>query len=356
MEKNILSFRPYRKVIVGGHRAYNIDKALSELGVNIEIIEGWENFRVRLNTFRLLTFRQIENRMKLKKFIKNKNKYSRFLVHGVQPIKFMQMLKKTKIPIILDFRDDPLLQGKLIGIEFSQKKEEKIKKMIETSMEISDIILFPSETLMQHYSMKVQGKSIIIKNGTDPKYFKSSALPDNHVIGSLSGMVSYSGYELLIDSCKIVKKEYEDIQLILLNSPKGNYSKRIKETYSCDWIKFIDEMPYQQISSFFEECYLMVYSGPKTFYMDAATPLKIFDMMSHGRPFVTTNLNEIALITENDKCGLVCDHTPESMAEKIALIIKNRKFAQKIGSNGRKAAEKNHSWTCRAQTLLDYIY
>ena len=359
MAKKMLSFSPSTKHLDSGHRPYNIDKALAELGIEMHIIENWIPLHFRPIVLRVFTPAQIINRLKYLKFLSKKNEETVFIVHGIQLINLMKKLKRSGIPIILDFRDDPLLQAELYNIKLNEKIEKRTMVLLKHNFEYADLILFPSKTLMNYYPQEVQDKGIVVMNASDPNHFLNSPLPKKIKIGYVTGSIEALGNELLLDACKIVKKSFPDIEVNLIYRKIAKYEKYtnwLLNKYNYDWIKYIDPMPYSDVKYFYQDLYLSLNLEQKTFYGDAGLSLKVFDTMASARPIIVTDLYEQANLVNNEKCGLVCEFTSEDLAEKIMQLIEDRNYAEKLGQNGRKAIEERHSWKHRAQKIINQVF
>ncbi|HIE00532.1 MAG TPA: glycosyltransferase [Thiotrichaceae bacterium] len=367
-KNNMLSFRHAPKVLVGGHRAYNIDRALQELGIEMTFIENIGTFSpIRPSSIYAFTPVQLKKRLQILNFIQKRNSLSRVIAHGIQAGHHLQILKSKDIPIILDFRDDPILQhksylgyDKKYGIPLSKKSEKRAKHAMKKSFDCADRILFTSKTIMSYYPQVVQDKGIVCMNASDPEHFIDSHLPGKLKIGLLTGMMPAAGIELLLDACVIVKRDFDElcVEIVTGSIELIDYKKYMLNKYKkYRWIKFKSDItPYSKAPEFFNELYLSVNLVPKTLYTDTQTFLKVFDTMASARPIVVTDLTEQANIIREENCGLVCGFNPEDVAEKIGKILENRNYAEKLGRNGRKAVEERHSWKIRAQKIIDFTW
>lgn len=65
-------------------------------------------------------------------------------------------------------------------------------------------------------------------------------------------------------------------------------------------------------------------------------PKTLLEAMACGRPVIGTDVPGINSIISNKKNGLLCQLTPESVAEAISLLLGDPKLAKQLGINGRK--------------------
>ncbi len=362
---NILSFQPTKPNLRGGHRPFNLDMALKKESADVEVIEDFLPYRLRPGSVKILSSDQQDKRKQLQNFIDEKKENKWYLVHGIQQKTFMERLKRTGIPIALDFRDDPILQYQSTlnyddrySIPISEKKIRSAEINIRESQELSDLILFPSETLMKKYDDHIVEKGMTCMNASDPNHFIHSELPDNLNIGILTGMQPIAGIETLLDGCVKVKKDHAEltVEIGTSDSPIPGYEEYIHKKYSkFNWIKFSKDVFYENAPDFFKNAYLSVNLMPKTDYLDACTPLKLFDTMAAGRPIIATNLIETMKIIGEESCGLICENNVEDFADKLSILLSDREMAEKLGHNGRKAIEEKHSWNHRARDIIEAL-
>ena len=345
------------KDVQGAVRAYNMYKHLKQLGCKITYLDGWTP------TFDLDT-KNIRNWIKVLLFKKFNRDNARIFVENVQPYIVVKILKKLNIPIILDVRDDLNLHTESMGIKISQKGYlERELAQIE-NFEIAQKILVTSEGYVEYYSKKYNGqfnkKFVVIMNASDPYRFKKTPLPQKPRIGILGGANIAEGFELLIESARIVKKQIPNLSVHIgyRYLPKTKiYVDFLQKNYNEKWVYFYENIGYtSNAPEFYSSLRVCVIPRKRTTINGISTPSKIFDCMASNRPLVVTDLKEQAKIVKEEKCGLVCDFTPEDMAEKILTLLKDRKMARTMGQNGRKAIEQKHNWYIRSKRIIDEIF
>ena len=84
-------------------------------------------------------------------------------------------------------------------------------------------------------------------------------------------------------------------------------------------------------------------------------PVKLFDYMSFGKAVVSTDLPEISKIIRREKIGLVYDGTFEDLAEKIILLLRDKKRLKLAQVNSLRAIRDRYSWAHRAKELHKLI-
>jgi len=262
--------------------------------------------------------------------------------------------------IILDLYDDPELQARDIrGEQGTTNMWSNIRRKF---FESSDIILFPSKSMKDYYVEKnhVDEQSAeVIPNASDPRHFQANPLPNVMRIGVLSGIGYGRGLDLLLDSFDIIKNEIENVELWLgcraITKNDKNFLTSLSKKYKGDKVLIRSDVTYLTAPKFLRECSICVIPHRKSFYMDIATPIKLFDYMAAGRPIVTTDCNESAKIVRTERCGLVSGFSAKELSQNIIKLLKDRRALESYGARGRKAIEKSHSWEHRIEKLIRII-
>ncbi len=87
-------------------------------------------------------------------------------------------------------------------------------------------------------------------------------------------------------------------------------------------------------------------------YLDSL-PIKMFEYMAAGIPFVASNFSYWKEIASKNNCGICVDPKDSKSIEKgIRYLINNPKKAQEMGKNGRQAVEKKYNWLIEEEKLI----
>jgi glycosyltransferase involved in cell wall biosynthesis len=74
--------------------------------------------------------------------------------------------------------------------------------------------------------------------------------------------------------------------------------------------------------------------------------------MKFGKPIITTDLGEIADIVRAEKCGIVIDKPTAPQIAQAIQILSDENERQRLGENGRRAAERKYNWEVSEISLL----
>ena len=82
-------------------------------------------------------------------------------------------------------------------------------------------------------------------------------------------------------------------------------------------------------------------------------PIKMFEYMASGIPFVASDFPLWNKIVDKYQCGLcVSVHHQEEIKKAINYFLMHRNEAEKMGKNGRKAVEKYFNWDHEKHNLI----
>ncbi|TCS95629.1 glycosyltransferase family 4 protein [Hazenella coriacea] len=82
-------------------------------------------------------------------------------------------------------------------------------------------------------------------------------------------------------------------------------------------------------------------------------PIKMFEYMAAGMPFIATDFPLWRQIVERSKAGFVVDSlNPEEMAEYVTLLLSDSSLRKEMGSQGRWAHEQIYNWSMEEKKLL----
>ena len=87
-----------------------------------------------------------------------------------------------------------------------------------------------------------------------------------------------------------------------------------------------------------------------------ATSISCLEAMSSGKAIVSTDVGGLPELIDNGVDGLLIKpRDPSAMAEKIILLVKDKKLRNRLGRSARKKVEKSFSWT-RIAGRTDEVY
>jgi glycosyltransferase involved in cell wall biosynthesis len=259
----------------------------------------------------------------------------------------LSAFRKPRQKWILDVHDIPHLQQLHFGVEV----RSDYRDAFQTFARECDTLLFPSESLARMFMEEVEepSKRIIVPNAANPEKFAATPLPADKVFTYVGGYAPARGIERLIQAFRILRRRRNDVGLWLAMPSDA----RLPLTYlDVEGLKVIPNITYDHgVVDLLRMSYAVVVPHDKNPYMDAATPIKVFEAMSSARPLVVTDCYETAKIVAAEKCGVITPCDENRISEAMDALANNPADAEDMGVNGRRAVENRHSWAHRAETI-----
>jgi glycosyltransferase involved in cell wall biosynthesis len=132
----------------------------------------------------------------------------------------------------------------------------------------------------------------------------------------------------------------------------GRMVKDVEEAAaSCDCIHFLGYIAQDQIFENIAGCDAVVSMlDPSNGNYAIATPIKLLEAMAYGVPIIVSEGTYSAEMVKLFDCGLVVEYTSDGMSSAISLL-KDAGNREKLGRNGRVAAEKEYNWAAMRERL-----
>jgi len=297
----------------------------------------------------------------IKKILKKYDIDVVFLYSAVTNVKAtIKACKEMKVPIIhrtFDVVHDLIRENYLRNFVF------RIEKSVYPQFDK----VIANTPFMKIWSQEVGANNVIvIPQGVDPNIMKP--LPQDielqkslgfaekdKVVMYLGSIESFSGLDVLIDMIPSILKEIPEFKMLIVGagSHLDNLKEQARKLAINDKITFTGYRPYLELPRYCSLAILCV----NTFIINEMTkklsPVKIFDLLSCGKPVLATPLN-----------GLLHDFPKESNTviysdlhdfdKNIIALLKSDSLGN-IGKNGREYVEKNFTWSKIAEKMLNEL-
>ena len=339
------------KVLKMGVRAAKLHEYLKKNGVKTVLMPDFN--------FRTPSLSMAKNYIKLLAFIITKKSDDVVLFENERETRLLKFFKRLGFRLALDIRDNRALQRSAYRVDDAPEKVEIIKETLMNNIDICDYVFTVTESCRELYPKKYHGKTYVIENASDDALFRYSELPDDLMIGFVSGIAPGRGIELLLDAIGYVREKAPDVKLTIAGTPHKEsvgYYKELKERFEDESTSFRDDIFYSTNAfDFFKRCFLTVIPHPDHIHYHTTLPVKLFDSMACGRPVVATRCRETEKVLKACDCGLVSDFDPKDLADKILKLLLDRELAERMGRNGRAAVEETYSWDNMAKKIIGIL-
>ena len=224
------------------------------------------------------------------------------------------------------------------------------------------LILLQSDyiTAISHYLLNLCGQygyigeEAVIHNGVDLEKFSEERRENKKIsntIITVSRLVPKNGVDVLIKTIAELKRDISYIKLhIIGDGPERKNLERMAYGLGLKAdIKFFGEVFYDDLPKHFAEA--DVFARPSR---SEGMGNSFVEALAAGLPIVGTPVGGILDIIKDGETGLFAKvNDPKDLAEKIKILLADKKLVRKIVENGRKMVEERFSWDKIAQNYAD---
>lgn len=224
----------------------------------------------------------------------------------------------------------------------SKGLEENVKEIAGLNIKCPTFILYAGAKVKEPKKRAVK------------KFKEEFGLEDGHVYLLGLGLTSLpgkrDGAKLLMDSLKLVIKEYPNVFLVLTREGKfvPELKKYATERGIRDHIIFTGDVddPYAVI----EAC--DIYSH---ITFSDGLPIALLEVMAFGKPIVASNLFGMPEAIENGKEGILVENNKKVIVKALRNVISDMELQEKLGKAARKRVESQFTWNRTALNLLELV-
>jgi glycosyltransferase involved in cell wall biosynthesis len=195
----------------------------------------------------------------------------------------------------------------------------------------------------------------VVYNGVDAEPFdkiESNEEKNGKFRILFAGLLEESkGYFDLIKAVPLLKKHYQEIEVLLAGRWQANGFKEKVQSYVREnnletQVKFLGVVTGEEKIKLFKSSNVFVLP---TYYHLEGQPVVILEAMAAGLPVITTDCGSIKeMIYHRENGFIISPSSPHQIAEKIGLLIENKNLRQRMG-------EKSHRRVKEKFSLSQYI-
>lgn len=199
---------------------------------------------------------------------------------------------------------------------------------------------------------KHKAKLIYIPNGVNVEIFNPAIPPifkeRKFIFLFVGKLTKTKGILYLLKAFKKLKKDYNNVNLILVGSGAPSTVKELKkEARNDEDIKFLGVKPADEIKSYYTSCDVFVMSS-----LSEGFGIANLEAMACAKPVISTKVGGIVDVVIDGQTGFLVEP-----ANSDELYLAMKKFLDKpdlvgiMGESARKRAVKNFSWDIVAEKL-----
>ena len=326
---------------------------------------------IRENGYRVVVLASVDNYTEKLKEIVDEFHEIKLDSSGVNPIKdtylifqIFSICKSIKPTAILNFTIKPVIYGTLasrlfggapvintitgLGTAFiSSGFANKVAKFLyKFTFKYSHLVFFQNPDDQQFFrQLKIITKNntkLIPGSGVDLLKFRpvENKKRDDIKILFIGRIIADKGIYELIESARIIKKEYSNVTFILMGMLGVKNKTSISKNEVDNWINegLIEFIPFQDdIRSFLGDSDLVVLPSYRE-----GTPKTLIEAASMGKPLIATDVPGCREVVQDGINGFLCQvKSPVSLADAIKKFIElDYSYKIEMGLKSRELAEQ----------------
>ncbi|CAJ36728.1 glycosyltransferase [Methanocella arvoryzae] len=158
--------------------------------------------------------------------------------------------------------------------------------------------------------------------------------------------------EQIILSLKEINKS-KNLKLLIVGAgdKKAELMKFVDDNCLNDLVEFTGYLPRAEVPKLISESLLGVAPLKDLESLEYIVPIKAYEYMACGVPFLGCGRNEIEQIANKSGAGIIVKNDPKIISRVIVDLIKNKDLLKQMGENGRKYVEKYYDRKVIAEEL-----
>lgn len=242
-------------------------------------------------------------------------------------------------------------------------------KIINLHYKKSDMIVAVTRGIKKEICKSInidKDKIVVIQNGANTDLFKpydrkkvkqELGLEENcKYVCFVGTLVPWQGLEYLVESAPDVLKKKFNVKFLIVGDGdmKDDIVKLVvKNGVSSNFI-FTGRIDYERVVKYINASDVCI----APFIEDrnkkiGLSPLKIYEYASCEKPIITSKIQGLEFIEQNNAGILVKPVDVKEIVKAIVSLLNNPKLCLTMGKNGRQYVIKNHSWESVAKKVVN---
>ena len=282
--------------------------------------------------------------------------YDRIFVYCSAMAQYVQ--SAGSIPIVMDLVDvdsDKWIQyAAHTGFPFSaiyRREGRTLETYERTVCEKAACVLVSTEREAQLARRIAPGAQVqVLPNGVDTEYFKPAPELGRQPTVIFTGDMSYFPNEEAViffarKVLPLIRREIAGVRFLIVGRNPG---RKVQELQKIEGVAVTGFVP--DVRTWLAKAQVAV----APFTIAAGIQNKILEAMSYGLPVVATPRAAQGLSSRvADKVHT--GNTPEELASKVIVLVRDSQLAKRIGLDGRDAVMQDYSWDFALDRLLELL-
>ena len=192
----------------------------------------------------------------------------------------------------------------------------------------------------------------VVPNGVDTAFFDPQAVPPDRPVPTVifTGDMSYFPNEDAVryfaqKVLPLVRQAVAGVRFLIVGR---NPTRNVRQLQKIEGVEVTGFVP--DVRTYLAKSHAAV----APFLIAAGIQNKILEAMSYGLPVVATPRAAQGLSPRAAEI-VHTGNTPEELAAKVVVLLRDSKLAQRIGLDGRRRVTEDYSWDCTLDRLLQLL-
>ena len=323
-------------------RPYKMYNAFLDLGYDVDLVSGGIKER-------RTAFAKVRRGNKAYAFCYSEP--STYPVHPFLDYSIYLYLRQRRIPIGIYYRDAYWR----FADYFNKKGLKRLELLLRYRNDlwlykhVASALFFPTSSLADLFRVRVP--KVILPPGGEDEFSKRKILTEPITGIYVGGITHRYGIDLLLKAFQLLNQHRPFLlELICRKDELALLPRGTRSLLEASWVN-IYHTSGDKLAELYEQSHFGVIPIYRDSYNDLAMPVKLFEYLSYGLPVIATNCNEMSRFIRENRCGLVCEDTPESLAESIRALITDPALYDRLSKGAVQAIANGNTWNDRARTV-----
>lgn len=275
------------------------------------------------------------------------------LLEGLVGIILKKILKKELIiDVHGDWLEGPFLSKKR---KFESFKKKVVPILAKLSLNNADKIRVISQwALKQTKEIAPDKPHFLFPAFTDLNLFlKEQNTKFENFILFVGQLEKIKGVEYLIEAFAGIKKEFPEFKLVIIGdgSERKSLERRTSDLELRDGVEFKGRLSLEAAKNIMKNCYCLVLPS-----LSEGLGRVLMEAMALSKPLIGSNVGGIPDLIKDGRNGFLVEKAnPQDLAEKLGILLKNRKLVLDMGERGREFIKSNFSNEKYCQNFINLI-
>lgn len=197
------------------------------------------------------------------------------------------------------------------------------------------------------------------------KYFnyKKPDFSKDEVVFGYAGVITFDrGIYSLWNACKLIAEKYPQKKFKFLlfgqftyQNEEADFKEKVFALNNLK-VEFANWTDYDKMSSVVEKMDICFDLRKRNFIYSNSLPIKIFEYMACGKPFIYSDIKPIRKEIDFNKYGFLVDPNNETeIVSAIENYLEDPELAIEHSKNSRKLIEESKNWESESKKLIEII-